>query len=208
MNRQRTCALLATLVGLAACASTMQITAAWQRPAYQGPAFKKIAVVALSGNKETRRMVENFIAAELQERGIAGVAVNDVFAEPPGPEKADEIKQKLVSMGVDGAITVRLEGRSFKEHTVAPKAASERYAGNDFYGAYSFYYDPVYGDTTVELETTLVIEVALFGLDGKGAIAIRELTLKRTKLIEELEGSSSLLVGSLEEAGVLTGAKK
>lgn len=204
---KRTCALLATLVGLAACASAIQITAAWQRPGYQGPAFKKIAVVALAGTKETRRMVENFIAAELQKRGIAGVAVNDVFAEPPGPEKAAEIKQKLVSMGVDGAITVRLMGREFKEKTVAPKAASDRYAGDDFYGAYSFYFDPVYGDTTVELETTLVLESALFGLDGKGAIAIRELSIKRTKLVEELEGSSSLLVASLEDAGVLTGRK-
>jgi hypothetical protein len=196
-------ALAITLLALSACASTSQVTASWQRPSYQARPFKKIAVVAWNGQKDMRRSMENFVISALGKQGISGVAVNDVFEEMPPPEKAAVLRDKMISMGVDGAITLHLMGRKLTEHTVAPISANPQAAG-DFYASYEVYFNPVHGDTSVEVETQLVVECTLFALDGKGPLAIREVTVTRTnKLISELDDFSSTLVSSLNEAGVL-----
>jgi hypothetical protein len=205
MQRYINRALAIALLALAACGSTSQITASWQRPDYKPRPFKKIAVVAWNGNKDTRRSMENFVISELQKLGIAGVAVNDVFDELPTPDHSGVLKEKMQSMGVDGAITLHLMGRQLREHTVAPISANPQAAG-DFYASYEVYFNPIHGDTSVEVETKLTIECTLFGLDGKGPIAIREITVTRTnKLVSELEDFSSELVMSLNATGALTG---
>ena len=195
-----------SLLALSGCGSTSQVTASWQRPSYQVRPFKKLAVVAWNGQKDTRRSLENFVISELGKIGIAGVAVNDLFEQMPAPDQAAVLKEKIQSMGVDGAITLHLMGRKTREHTVAPISANPQAAG-DFYASYEVYFNPVHGDTSVEVETQLVVECTLFALDGKGPLAIREVTITRTnKLIAELEDFSSTLVSSLNATGVL-GAK-
>lgn len=192
-----------SLLALSGCGSTSQVTASWQRPSYQARPFKKLAVVAWNGQKDTRRSLENFVISELGKIGIAGVAVNDLFEQMPAPDQAAVLKAKIQSMGVDGAITLHLMGRKTREHTVAPISANPQAAG-DFYASYEVYFNPVHGDTSVEVETQLVVECTLFALDGKGPLAIREVTITRTnKLIAELEDFSSTLVSSLNATGVL-----
>jgi hypothetical protein len=204
MKRHPTWPLAITLLALGACAPTAKITAGWQRPNYAPPSHKKIAVVSWNGQKDTRRSIENFVVSELVKLGISGVAVNDLYEELPAPDQADVVRKKLKSMGVDGAITLHLMSRAYREHTAAPISANPQSAG-DFYASYEVYFNPVYGDTTVEVETQLIIECTLFALDGKGPVAIREITVTRSnKLTEELNDFASTLVSSLNEAGVLT----
>ena len=203
MQRYIHWALALTLLASSACVSNTQVTASWQRPDFQAPRFKKIAVVAWNGQKDLRRSIENFVISELVKVGISGVAVNDVFEELPTPDQANVLRDKMKSMGVDGAITLHLMSRATREHTVAPISANPQAAG-DFYASYEVYFNPVHGDTSVEVETKLTFECTLFALDGKGPAAIREINVTRTnKLISELEDFSSTLVSSLDATGTL-----
>jgi len=203
MKSHMTWAAAVALLALSACGPTSRITAAWQRPDYQARGHKKIAVVAWNGQKDTRRSIENFVVSELAKLGISGVGVNDLYEEMPAPDQADVVRQKLQSMGVDGAITLKMMARKLTEHTEAPISANPQAAG-DFYASYEVYFNPVHGDTTVAVDTELVIECTMFALDGKGPVAIREVSVKRSdKLTEELSDFSSVLVSSLHEAGLL-----
>jgi hypothetical protein len=210
MNRWLNCGLVFALVALCACAcacaSTTQVTSRWQRPGYASTGFKKLAVVAWTGPKDTRRSIENFILSELTKLGIAGVAVNDVFEELPTPDQADMIRERLSGMGVDGAITVRQVGRSVNEKKVAAIPANERYA-RDFFGSYGMYYEPAYEDNRSEVDTKFGFECGLYGLDGRGPVAIRDLTVEKTNFLEQLQDGSATLVASLNESGLLTGKK-
>jgi hypothetical protein len=193
------------LLGLSACA-TIQISASWQRAGNQAQAYKKIAVVALSGQKSTRRMIENNVLWALGDLGIAGVAGNDVLGEAPSVDQKDAVRKRLQELGVDGAITLRLVARSFKEKTVSAASADNRY--QDFYGGYYAAWDPVYRDATVDVDTKLVLECILYKLDGQGAVAMREITIKkRTGTGEEVTAATQMLVDSLNEAGLLTHKK-
>jgi hypothetical protein len=168
--------------------------------------MKKLAVVALSGEKERRRVIENNLLSELANLGIAGVAGNDVFGELPTRQETAAARQRLESLGVDGAITVRLVSRTVSERAVGPVTADSRYAG-DFFASYQTFYEPTIREATVDVDTAVVLECALYKLGEQGPLAIRELAFKKDKTVEQLREGVHLLVTSLNEAGVLTNAK-
>jgi hypothetical protein len=204
MNRMLL-ALGTALLALSACA-TISISASWQKAGDQRYAYKKIAVVALSGQKSTRRMIENNVLWALGDLGIPGVAGNDVIGDAPSADQKEVVRKRLQDLGVDGAITLRLVARTFKEKTVAAASADDRY--QDFYYGYYAAWDPVYRDATVDVDTKLVLEAILYRLDEHGAVAMREITLKkRTGTGEEVTDATKLLVESLHEAGLLTSKK-
>jgi hypothetical protein len=193
-------------IWLAGCASGVQLTARWDRPHYQGAAMKKIAVVALSGEKERRRVIENNILAELAKLGIAGVAGNDVFGELLTRQETPAARQRLESLGVDGAITVRLVSRTVREKAVGPVSADSRYAG-DFFAGYQTFYAPTIREATVDADSAVVLECALYKLSEHGPLAIRELAFTTGKTIEQMREGVQMLVTSLNEAGLLTNAR-
>ena len=168
--------------------------------------MKKLAVVALSGEKERRRVIENNILAELAKLGIAGVAGNDVFGELPTRQETAAARQRLESLGVDGAITVRLVSRTVSERAVGPVSADDRYAG-DFFASYQTFYEPAIREATVDVDTAVVLECALYKLSEQGPLATRELTVKKGKTLEQVREGVHLLVTSLEEAGFLQNTK-
>jgi len=204
--RKMTCTLSVACMWLVGCASSVQLTAHWDRPHYQGAAMKKLAVVALSGEKERRRVIENNILAELAKLGIAGVAGNDVFGELPTRQETAAARQRLESLGVDGAITVRLVSRTVSERAVGPVSADDRYAG-DFFASYQTFYEPAIREATVDVDTAVVLECALYKLSEQGPLATRELTVKKGKTLEQVREGVHLLVTSLEEAGFLPNTK-
>jgi hypothetical protein len=194
------------LLGLSACA-TIHVTASWQRPGAEGRAFKRIAVVALSGPTEVRRTVENHVLWELAELGIAGVAGNDVFADAPKADQKDAARKRLEALGVDGAITIHMVARNLKEKLVSAASADDRYT-QDFYSSYYTGFDPVYRGTTVDVDVSTIVECILYRLHEPGAVAIREITLKkRDGTINEVSDATQVLVDSLDEAHLLRGAK-
>jgi len=199
-------ALSVACLWLVACGSSVQLTAAWNKPQSRGPAFRKLAVVALSGDKDRRRLIENNTLAELAKLGVAGVAGDDVFGQLPAREDRAAARQRLESLGVDGALTVRLVGRTVSQKAVGPVSADERYAG-DFFASYQTFYEPAIREATVDVDTELVLECVLYRFGEQGPLATRELTLTRAKIVEQVREGAQLLVTSLAEAGFFPRAK-
>jgi hypothetical protein len=197
--------LLALLgVLLAGCQPQTRVNAVWQQPGYAGRVFKKIAVVALAGEKESRRIYENHVIARIAEHGVPGLAGNDLFAEMPTPEQKAEVKKRFEELGVDAAMALRIVRRETRETTVGPLSDHDRYS-YDFYGTYGTFYEPVHREASVEVEKVIVIEAMLFDLKVEGAIAQVEVTVEDPRSIKDVRESSSLIVEALANAGLFGG---
>ena len=209
---QRLFGALATVVLLfSGCATGgPRISAAWQRPGYATKGFKKIAVIAVSGRQDVRRVLEDHVVSDLKELGIQAVAGTDLFMKPtisdekaPTAEQKAEIRKVLVQQGFDGAIAMRLVSRDIVEKLEAALATDPRHAG-DFYWDYGPFYDPVSRETTIDATKVVVVECGLFEAEKPGAVAVREITVEDAGTISQIRDGSRMLVQSFKDAGVLT----
>ena len=180
------------------------MTALWTLPGYSGRAFEKIAVVALSGETENRRIFENHVLARIAEHGVPGLAGNDIFAEMPTPEQKDQIKQRFEELGVDAALALRIVRREAREKTVGPLSDHDRY-NYDFYGTYGSFYEPVHREASVEVENVIVIEGMLYDLKRTGVVAEVEVTVQDPRSIDDVRVTTRELVEALADAGVFGG---
>lgn len=189
---------------LAGCQPQTRVNALWQQPGYSGRAFEKIAVVALAGEKESRRIFENHVIARIAEHGVPGLAGNDLFAEMPTPDQKDEVKKRFEELGVDAAMALRIVRRETQETTVGPLSDHDRY-NYDFYGTYGSFYEPVHREASVEVEKVIVIEAMLFDLKLEGAVAVVEVTVENPRSIDDVRASTRLLVQAFADAGLFGG---
>jgi hypothetical protein len=195
-------ARLIALLFVVSCASAPQITASWQQPGHRPRAFSKLAVIALTGRQETRRMIESQIIADLHELGIEAVAGTDLFDEPPRAEQRAAIRERFRRLGIDGAIAVRLVSRSISESTTAPVVADPA-PNRDFYWDYTPFFEVPARDVSVTAKTRLVVECGLFEIEHDGAIGVREITVNDAGTIQQVRRGSHLLVRSFARAGLL-----
>lgn len=206
--QRRFSALAAVVFALSGCASGPSVSASWQRPDYKPHQFKKLAVLAISGRLEMRRVIENHVAADLREIGIQAVIGSDLFQKPtvsdekaPTADQKAEVRRILVQQGVDGAIVMRLVSRDIVESRVAAVASDPREAG-DMYWGYSPVYDPVSRETTMDAKKRVVVEAGLFEAEKPGAIAVREITIDEAGTMEQVRDASKLIVHSFQETGL------
>lgn len=202
-HRTRSLLIVAVWVALlAGCAPHVRVSAVWLAPGHTARAFQKVAVVALSGERESRRIYENHVIARIADRGIPGVAGNDLFAEMPGPEQKDLVAKRFQELDIDAAIALRIIRREAHAHAVGPLVDHDSY-NHDFYGTYGSFYERVHREASVEVERVIVAEAVLYDLQRQGAVAEVQLTLKDPRSIEDVREASHKLVEALVQAGAL-----
>lgn len=151
---------------LTACDNT-EFTSVWRDPAAQNIDLRgEVAGFLLSGNTAVRRSFEDFLAKELNERGIEAVAGYEVL--PNGePIHKEAILSQLKDTTADYGVFMRIVDRR-QEISYVPGTTwygtpyddpfwwyAGRYYGPGFNRTWPAYYDPGYytTDTVVSVET-------------------------------------------------------
>lgn len=130
-----------SLAALASCAASTQLTSSWGDPAAADRGFKKVVVVGASPNASTRRMYEDAFVAELQSRGIEGIASYTFGGE--GQLDKEQAIVKLKEIGADGVIVTRLVDKETVQ-TYYPPTYSSVAAPSAYYGGWYGYYSMGY----------------------------------------------------------------
>jgi hypothetical protein len=102
------CALIIfSLFFLAGCAST-KVTGEWQDENFTGKQFKKIMVIGVAKQPNTRRTYEDEFVDQLLKAGIMAISSHDILPRDKMLDK-ESIVKSIEGLGVDGVIITRLK---------------------------------------------------------------------------------------------------
>jgi hypothetical protein len=201
-----------SLVALAACAPTTQLTSSWADPTMANRGFKKVVVVGASPNNSVRRMFEDQFAAVLKTRGIEGIQSYTFAGE--GQIDKDAAAAKLRDLGVDGVIVTRLIDKetvqTYYPPTYSSVAAPAPYYGG-WYGYYSMGYSYQSSPGYVAEDHVYRIETNMYDLqnDKLAWSGLTETTLSSGSAPEtEIKPFIDLIAYNMEKTKVLPKAKK
>jgi hypothetical protein len=160
MVKTRAVAIVLLVSACAAVAAAPKLKSSWRNLDPAAAPVSRIAVIGLTPDVATRRLMEDSLTAEIRK--------NSGQAEPsysviPGqlPKDAETLKAKIVAGKFDGAAVVRVAGVSQEQYwdTVAVAMMPGYYATPwNYWGHwYPYAWDPFYlrTDTTVRVETVV-----------------------------------------------------
>jgi hypothetical protein len=196
-------ALLAVIA--AGCASGPEVVSAWRDPAYQGPAFSKVAVVGLTDRETTRRIFESVFAQKLSDRGVTAMASYEAI---PTQEKLpkEEVERIVQEHGIEAIITARVVDREQETQFLPSTTARPSYP--EYYGNYYGFYDYSYGFyrgpgsvhsyEVVSIETN-VYDTRTFNIVWSGLSK----TTDPSNLEQESAGLADSIIAELVASGLL-----
>jgi len=129
--------LLACVCLFAACATT-KVTEVSKDDQYRGT-IRKIVVLAVSQDSDTRKIFEYEFADRLKARGVEAVASHKFIPDAEMPDK-DVVIGKIRNLGADTVLVTRLLDMETVE-TIVPGRA---YVVPNYYGYYGSYYTYIY----------------------------------------------------------------
>jgi hypothetical protein len=119
----------AALMTLSCASSSMEVTDNWRNSTYNGPAFKKIMVVAMTKRDDMRQPIEDEFAKQLRSRGVVAATCYECI---PDPDKVtrEELAKVSQGMGIEAYLIVRVMGvgtevQSTRAESPSPMAASD-----------------------------------------------------------------------------------
>ena len=201
-----------SVIALASCAATTQLTSSWSDPAAANRGFKKIAVVGATPKSATRRMYEDDFVANLATRGITGVQSYTFAGE--GQIDKDAAIARLKDMGVDGVIVTRLVDKetvqTYYPPTYSSVAAPAPYYGG-WYGYYSMGYSYQSSPGYVAEDHVFRIETNVYDLQNDKLVwsGLTETTLSSGSAPDsEVKPFIDLIAYNMEKHKILPKAKK
>jgi hypothetical protein len=93
---------------LLAAASPIRLVDRWTDPGFEKKKFDKLAVIGIAADEEIRKRFEDKCVSHLRGRGIGGVTSYSLVPDLSSPGNANEIMDRVMDQGIDGAITFRL----------------------------------------------------------------------------------------------------
>lgn len=197
--------LLLTVVALllSACASTT-LTNAWFDPSYAGGPMRKILVVGVGGTIDTRRTFEDIFAQKLSSTGAQGIPgyqfiADDARRNEPGWNAG------VQASGADGVLVVRILGVDTRTQVYTTMVPGPGF----YYGPYPGMWGPamvpvpeVSQYQIAHVETTL-FEVKTHRVVWGGTTQ----TFNPTTVRQETPQFADLIIGQLQQRGVLPGGK-
>ena len=122
---------------LTSCATT-KVTGVWKDENYRGT-IRKVVVVGVFENQDTRKIFEDEFADQLKARGVEAFASHKIFPGEKLPGK-DIVVEKLRNIGADGLLVTRI----IDTETVKIYASGTSYVVPSYYSYYGTYYNYVY----------------------------------------------------------------
>lgn len=159
---------------LAACSkTTTSISQSYRNPGYEQTVFKKLFVIGVAQNQDSRQAFEDAFANAIKRQGGSAEAS---WAHLPKSEQLteDEIRSAVEAGGFDGVLITRLLAVD-KEQQYTPASTynnpqTRYYAGGGglygygFYGFYGTTYAKVHQPGYFETSTTIRVETNLYSL--------------------------------------------
>jgi hypothetical protein len=99
-------AIAAIAVGAEVARFSLEQT--WTDSGFQRRSFKKLVVIGISDDRETRHRFEDKFVSHLRGRGIQGTTSYSIVADLTVPQDEKKIVQTIEEQGIDGAISVRV----------------------------------------------------------------------------------------------------
>jgi hypothetical protein len=185
---------------VAACASTT-LKDSWSDPSYTGGTFKKWFVIGIGGNAVARRTLEDVMVAKLRARGVEAVPSYQFL--PDGQAGEQQLDGAVAVSGADGLMMVRLRGVQTRTQVTNAYVPGPM-MGVGWYGMYSgFYAIPEVNQYQIATVETSVFQVYQKKLVWTG---ITE-TFDPTSIAQEAPGFADVILGSLQQRGVVPPAK-
>jgi hypothetical protein len=156
--------ILVTFILFALLSCKPQMDYVWKKDGFNGKKMNKVAVIVVSKDNAARQAIENRIVEDLKGNGID--AISGLSFLPPNATKSDweteNIAKKLISLEVDGAISVTLINTSDKTEYI-PRQTYMYPVGYYRYG-WNVYntYDSVYSPGYYEQQTEYLVESKLY----------------------------------------------
>jgi hypothetical protein len=196
-----------------ACAATLAVTAwagtgfktTWKNPEAKPASFqgKKVVALYISNDEGLRRGVEGSLAAELNRRGIQGVAAYTII---PAGEMKEEAKARarIEAAGAAGVVALRLVGRdqelggSPAQYYAAPPYSSMwgGYWGMGFGGLYDAGY--------VRTEQVFFVETLIYALEQNKLVWAGQSKTTNPKSVDQLvRDLVGKVAGEVKKAGLV-----
>ena len=163
LNRPVRWILLACVCLLASCATT-KMTETWKDDQFKGT-IRKVAVIGVFKEPETRKIFEDEFATRLRAHGIAAVASHKFIPDAKLPDK-DFVIEKIRSLGEDTVIVTRILD-SETAQTVVP---GRSYIVPNYYTTYGVYYTQIYQPAYTVTEGYAYAETNLYSVNDEKLI--------------------------------------
>ena len=190
---------------LAGCAST-SLQAAWCDSTYNGPAFKRILVVGVTGSLTARRVFDDIFAQSLKEAGVQGLPGYEFIENASSPSEAN-FSAGVERSGADAVLLVRLLGVDTKTQvstTMVPAMYGSPFDGP--FGPYGAWGPSWYAVPNVQQYQVADVEATLFDTKSHRPIwSATTQTFNPTTVAAETPGYAKLVIGQLSARGLIAG---
>ena len=175
---------LIALCALAACSTTStNISQSYRNPGFEETVFKKLFVIGVAENQESRQAFEDAFAKAIADEG-GGAQASWVLLPQDTQLEEEEIRAAIEGKNFDGVLITRLLSVDKDKDYVEPKAYTNPkttyypgggyygrgYYGGGYYGFYGTTYATVHEPGYFETSTTLRVETNLYSLATNGLV--------------------------------------
>lgn len=180
-DRPRRFFILSVICLLASCATT-KVTETWKDEQSRGP-IRKVAVLGVFQEPDTRKIFEDEFADRLRARGIEAVAGHKFIPDAEMPDK-DVVIGKIRKLGADTVVLTRV----VDTETVQTIVSGRDYLVPQYYSYYGTYYTHIYEPGYIAQEGVTYAETNLYRISDEKLIwsgrSRTELSATRYELIQ------------------------
>ena len=189
--------LVASLCLSASCATT-KMTDTWRDDAYRGT-IRKVVVVGIFKEPDTRKIFEDEFADRLRARGVDATASRKIVSDAEMPDK-EIVIGKIGKFGADTVLVTRV----MDMETVKNYVPGQAYAVPTYYGYYGAYYNYSYRPGYTETEGTAYLETNLYNVgDEKLIWSGRSKTKLSATRYELIQAFVKTMLDGLSEAKLI-----
>jgi hypothetical protein len=191
-----------------ACGTTAttvtSIPTAWKNPAYSGPGFARIFVIAVGGDDATRRLFEDHMIREFARRGVIAVPS---YAHLPNADlhSREAIREAVGSGNYDAVAISRLVSKEQAE-TYVPGRTYEtaQTPTGGYYGYYRTSWEVVHEPGYYETNTTVILETNLYDVQSSSLVWNGESnTMNAKSVAETVDSATRAITTKIKQDGLL-----
>jgi hypothetical protein len=182
-----------------ACVPATTVEQTWTTPTIRSePPLQRVVTVFFSENVTIRRAGEDQLARELIARGVQATPSYAILQDRE-LENIDAIKSKLLAMGYDGVVTIKVVDRHQEFEYMPP--TFDGYWGYSYPHFYSpGFYSPGYGYT----ETVVRVETSAYSLRTNKLVWSALTRTYGDEADDLIEDTSSIIASQLTRRGLAT----